>query len=265
VRIAVYFTLIVYHAGATAGSDVLLLSAGVRSFDYVEYSDSGNFLDGEFGSVWGADFSWIRALPNQNQVYIEGGIFAGDVRYDGSTQGGTALQTNTHQHFYNAGLGYRMPFPGHASPLILSVSLHYRRWERDILPTAISSGLFEIYRWWETSIGLEFSLHKSPEQILTFYTRVFSIYDPVMEVHLHRYGRPELALGAKGGGEIGFNWSSPLARRSRLGLSLGLKKWSFGRSDNKRVVRDDGFTQSIFEPRSQTETVTIQLQFLHRL
>ncbi|MGD8572939.1 MAG: hypothetical protein PVH98_10810, partial [Gammaproteobacteria bacterium] len=75
-RIAVYLTLIVYHAGAAAGSDVLLLSAGVRSFDYVEYSDSGNFLDGEFGSVWGADFSWVRALPNHSQVYIEGGIFA---------------------------------------------------------------------------------------------------------------------------------------------------------------------------------------------
>lgn len=265
-RSLLFVLLILLYSDSFASDASLLLSPGVRFFDYTEYGDNGNFLDGETGPVWGAELSYSYPLHGNATLSIDGDIFSGNVRYDGSTQGGTPLVATTNQNFYSFGLGYKTPFIEADDSLTVLAALRYERWERDILPTTISTGLFELYEWWEMSLGFEFLLHKEPDQRLIFYARVFDILDPVMQVHLNRYGKPELELGARGGGEFGFHWMSPLNGRSQLGLALGYKAWSFGRSNDKTVLRDDGLqTQTIFEPRSQTDTFTIQLMLSYQI
>jgi hypothetical protein len=244
----------------------LSFSPGMRYFDYAEYGDDGSFLDGETGPVIGLALSYCFPLPGKGKATIDAGIYSGEVLYDGQTQGGIPAVTTTDQSFYSLGFGYEVPLISPKEGLTAFASLHYEKWERDILPTSITNELFEVYEWWEMSLGLDVVLYKDKTEKLNLYTRIFDIANPVMTVHLNGYGTPDLELGGKGGGEIGIRWMQRLSARRELGLSIGHKAWSFGRSDIKLVFPNNGGSaQLIHEPRSQTSTTTVRLIFLYHL
>lgn len=258
--------LLLCHGISLAGEKTLSLAPGMRLFDYAEYDDNGAFLDGESGPVLGLDVTYAYLLQNKSKAFLDIGVFSGEVLYDGQTQGGSPAVTTTDQSFYSFGVGFEAPLISPKERLKAFASLRYEKWERDILPTSLTAGLFEVYEWWEMSLGLDVGLYKNKTEQLSMYTRVFAISNALMTVHLNGYGTPELELGNKGGGEIGVRWMQRLSARRALGLSFGYKAWSFGRSADKTVLPNNGGpVQTIHEPRSQTNTTTVKLIFFYHL
>jgi hypothetical protein len=249
---------------AIAQSNSFDLTTGVKFFDYAEYGDDGAFLDGEKGWVLGIGAAYEHHMSNDMVLSVFGDIFEGEVDYDGHLQSGTPLTTKTDEAFYSLGVGLQFPLPILNNRVDLFSDVSYQQWERDILPTARSARLFEVYEWWEISLGAECLIVKATSSNLSIYGRAYQISNPAMQIDLvsFGYGKPTLDLGEEVGGELGFRWMFPVSTEQQIGLLGSYKFWEFGRSDDKRVVRDDNEAAiTIHEPRSETNTFTIQMTF----
>src|SRR4030095_14227816 len=93
-------------AGAREHSQTdLQVSAGFMGFSYKEYSDSGVLLDRED--------AWLPGVTGELgyregpwRISASGSFFGGKADYDGQTQGGVAVNTNTDERLWSAGLRF---------------------------------------------------------------------------------------------------------------------------------------------------------------
>ncbi|HEY5604117.1 MAG TPA: hypothetical protein VIM41_13505 [Gammaproteobacteria bacterium] len=249
-----------------AQSNTFSISPGIRFFDYAEYGDDGSFLDGEKGPVPGIGGVIEHRTSNNAVLSVFGDIFLGKVNYDGHLQSGLPLSAETDQLFYSVGVGVQTPGMLINKPLFDKriagfTNIIYQVWEREILPTQISSRLFEIYSWWELSIGGKYFVFEKDDQNLVLFGRAFYIINPTMQIDLASsgYGKPVLDLGEKTGGEVGFEWLTLSSPNHWLGLTGAYKFWGFGRSDDQVVFRNDNTTSIVIhEPRSETNNFNLQ-------
>lgn len=249
---------------ASAQSNTFGISPGIRFFDYAEYGDDGSFLDGEKGPVLGLGGVFEHHARKDVSVLIFGDVFAGTVDYDGRLQSGFPLTTDTDELFYSLGIGVKSPLLLLNSQTNVFFDLVYQVWERDILPTSISTRLFEIYKWWELSLGVEYFLVEVNDNTLSIFGRAYQVINPTMQVDLvsDGYGKPTLDLGEHFGGELGFHWMTSYSPRQQIGFLGTYKFWRFGRSDDMTVIRDDNSAAIVIhEPRSETNNLTLQIIF----
>ena len=249
---------------AYAQSNTFSVSPGIRFFDYAEYDDNGSFLDGEKGPVLGVGGVFAHRDANNVTLSLIADVFFGTVDYDGQLQSGFPLTTETDQLFYSLGIRVEVPVRPQDNRFSLIVDLVNQTWERDILPTSISTRLFEIYEWWELSLGAKYLVAEEKTNSLSIFARAYQIVNPTMEVDLvsEGYGQPKLDLGARIGGEIGFQQMISYTPNNQIALLGTYKFWKFGRSDDLTVVRDDGQASIIIhEPRSETNNLTLQVIF----
>ena len=226
-----------------------------HDFDYTEYGDSGEFLDGETGWLPGFGLSYAETKGVHGmRAKLE--LAGGTVDYDGHTQSGLPHQTETDTFLFRFGLDYEYtPDPGAITFLI---GADYAGWDRDIQPAfnplvgGTVGGLLEEYRWWEVHAGVDATVYRRNRHIWALRGEALYIADPRMTVV--DFGDVELDLGAEPGYRLTGRYLHESPAAWSVGVEAFFEEWEFGRSDNVTVG-----SVTLFEPRSETSNAGIRL------
>jgi len=250
---------------AAYAQTTLNISPGVRHFYYKETTAKGLFLDKETGRIAGIQ-GHLTQQANQNSIYssLNIGLFDGRIEYDGHTQAGKTLVTRTNETFYNAGLSLGKRLGTTETPLTIYTTLEYHWWDRDILPTNTTQGLFERYKWWELSFGVTIDVTANPSHDLTLDLSLSHTLQPKMMVDLSSqgFGKPVLDLDSKLGAAIKLSYTLYSADNYQFGVAGKYKTWKFGASKPKAI--NNGVRRiTITEPDSATHTVEMQFVVEH--
>jgi len=242
----------------------ITFAPGVMNFDYVETSVDGSFLDGEHGDIPGIKLS-IEA--NDDPAFTLGlalEYFAGNVDYDGqigsfdARYNGLPLSTTTDQKIFSFSTFINQQVV-YSPNVFFYGNLTYKKWERDIQATTASgidnfgdpftnlyvSGLYEVYKWWQVTLGVLTKIPVFKDTELKLQAGVLRTINPEMDLTFYTFELQE---------DWGYEGELALFYRvdhwQRVGFSGSIMSWKFGKSD---VVA--GF----FEPDSESEMITIQL------
>ena len=151
-------------------------------FDYREFNSEDILLDKETGPMPGlhlsaavVDDNWYSELVYEYHL--------GTVDYDGQTQNGDPLTTETEEDIVDLSFIIGRYF-GHASRHRSAVyaGLGYHYWERNILPTGNVAGLLETYKWSYALLGMKFSFLKSNQTGLLLDIRLRRMLDATMDI-----------------------------------------------------------------------------------
>ncbi|SFM36413.1 hypothetical protein SAMN04487963_2246 [Marinobacter zhejiangensis] len=250
------------QASAT-GASFLEVGATWFYFDYQEESDSGQVLNKETGDIPGVFIAWTPTLGSHAWGRLEAGYASHSVEYDGQTQAGVPLTTQTHQRLIHYEARFGGEWRGGELGLRPYLAARYQRWDREIQPTGFSLGLNEDYRWWELGGGIAACTSSlSWASDLCLDLGVFRTTRGEVEVALGNDpdNYPVLEQGDGTGYRVQLQWS-PQAL-PRLLVSLYHAAWDFERS-NTELVRV-GFAQlRIREPASESsrQGVRVALRF----
>ena len=245
----------------TANADNLFtLSPGIMYFDYEETGDDGSFLDGETGPVYGVTAALEHSFSPKISGVVFGGIYTGTVDYDGQTQSGTPVKTDTQADFFTLGFAAQLPIKTGENNLTLITGYRYKRWERDIQSIGIVSGLYEVYQWQEVFLGAQLLLKYDTNSRISLYGGIFKTRNAEIEIDLvsDGFGKPRLSLGSDTGLEFGVQWMEARKNDRNYGVRLSYKSWKFGRSPNEISSGSSG-SVIIHEPRSETANIMFEL------
>lgn len=212
-----------------------------------------NREDGELAGVF------LRAQTNVGFAWLEAGASyaKGDVDYEGFTQGGRSLSTETTERLIDYRLRAGVPVEWRQSTLTPYLVAGYQRWDRAIHPTASTLGLNEFYRWWEAGAGARWCGGFVYGDICVL-GEAFGTVAGTVEVGLEPVGlgRPELDLGDGTGVRMELDWSPALA--PHLSLGWFYERWDHGESNTVRVQRN-GTVFGVSEPDSETARQGLRL------
>jgi len=266
-RITTAILLIATLNGVAFAQSKITVSPSFRNFYYKEVNDAGKFLDKETGLIAGLQGKITRQWDN-DRLYasINAGLFDGRAQYDGHTQDGANLRTQTDETFYHAGLTLGENLKWLETPLSIYTSMEYHQWDRDILATTISQGLFERYKWWELSFGTIVNLIKTTPHNLTLNLSIIRTIRPEIMVDLsaHGYGKPEIDLVSKLGTAIELSYTLHTENNYQFKLAGKYKTWKFGASKFKTLSNESSTPLAIKEPDSTTHTVEMRFDLERR-
>ncbi|MDN6319980.1 MAG: hypothetical protein L0J77_09450 [Marinobacter sp.] len=229
------------------------LGASNQFFHYEETLPNGATFNTEKGWLPGLYLSSSVALPRDFLLAFTVSRAKGTVDYEGATQAGRALSTNTIETLTRVRAELVTPLPNVLPDALTGViDIGYTRWNRKIQPTRYSSHLYEHYRWYEFSGGLR---HCSTPSALPGIERICATAKltrteyGTMIVRLEQLnlGNPELNLGGNWGGEA----SLKLDLEGPFTLRLYSKTWNHGAS-NPVIIQQAKKTTRITEPASQS-------------
>lgn len=241
------------------------IGAALLDFSYKEFDDDGSLLDREDGVVPGL---FIGVTQTRN-TWSWSGRFAfhrGDVAYDGQTSGGIPLTTRTDELFMQ--VAFQAARPPRGTGLAQSgyyAGFDYRRWERDIRSTESPPGTFvlgpfEVYQWWSVYAGTNAVLSDRPHGTWSIDLRLLRTINPDIRINFHGlYDNVRFDLGERFGFRLAFPWQRRLAGGDLLTVEPYLEGWKFGRSADRVLTQGGVPAGSVFEPRSETLNIGIQV------
>jgi hypothetical protein len=245
----------------------LHLGIGMQQFNYKEFDSQGAKLNSEQGLLPGIDLGLTHEIGN----WRYGGLFTlykGQVNYDGRTQAGKSLQTETDEVLWRVGgdVGRRLTIPI-VDVLVLYGSLAYRLWERDINGKENVTGLYEKYHWWEAAVGTRIPFAQSKNRLWQLDTALLYIINPTLEVELPGFDDPTLRLGERVGARISLShiWRRP-SSDMEIRLKLFAQAWEFGRSKEEPLTMNGQRTAAtVSEPRSESRHWGVSLALAYQL
>ena len=260
IPILLFLFLGLANVGIANAENRVILSPGLMYFDYEERGDNGAFLDGETGSVLGATIALERSFNSKFSAILFGGIYTGTVNYDGHTQIGDPIQTDTQADFFTFGVEAQLPLAEFNKNFYLITGYRYKRWERDIQPVGSVSGLFEVYQWQEFSLGVQLFSNIVKSTQWSIFGGFFQTRNAEIEINLasEGYGKPSLSLGSDTGFEFGIQHMDFRNNEQDMGFRFSYRTWKFGRSPNE-IASGSGGTVLIHEPRSETSTFLFEV------
>lgn len=137
-------------------------AVGVESFNWYEYDPDGSELVHESGPRLFVEFSSSREYTKRINASYSGRLYGANVRYDGETQSGIPITTNSLYLGFalEAMFDYRLSINGdsfsNGGDWFLTYGLGYEGWLRGIRDTSTASGYNEFYRVPYTRLGLSF-------------------------------------------------------------------------------------------------------------
>lgn len=245
----------------------LHLGMGMQQFNYKEFDSQGAKLNCEKGLLPGFE----TRLSHADGAWVFGGLFSfygGQVDYDGQTQAGIPLQTETDEALWRLGgdVGRKFTTPI-VDVLVFYGSLAYRLWERDIKGKENVTGLYEKYHWWEVAMGTRIPFLQSKNRLWQFDTALLYIVNPALEVQLPGFDDSTLPLGERVGARISLShvWRRP-SSDMEISLKLFAQAWDFGRS-KEEPLKINGLrtTAMVSEPRSESRHWGVSLTFAYQL
>jgi len=235
-------------------------------FDYREYDDAGKLLDRENGTLPGVVLGLARIEGN----WSLNGRFSwhnGNVLYDGQTNTGVPVRSRTDENIMNTSVSLerRIGASTDAWQLAFYGGVGYRFWARDIRATSTSSGqpvdgLSEIYRWRYFFLGGKTLLYRTGMCDWRLDLQLFRPIEPTIEVDYR--GRNEnftLDLGARTGWRLALPWEYRLNQRAHLKIEPYMEGWELGRSPTQTLVSNGVPAGTVYEPRSGTRNVGVNL------
>lgn len=241
-------------AALADGKDITWeLGANNQYFHYEETLPDGTVFNTEKGWLPGLFLSASVYLPADLQLKTSVSRAKGTVDYEGATQAGRALSTQTSETLTRIDMELATPLPTFFNGSLSAIAgVSHTRWNRKIQPTRSTSHLYEHYRWYEFAGGLRHCAAPyalpSIEQVCLTAKLTRSEYG-TMTVKLERFnlGNPELDLGGGWGGEasIRLELDGPFTMRAYT------KTWNHGASKPVYVHQPNQITR-ITEPASQS-------------
>lgn len=230
------------------------LAAGY--LDYRETGGDGRRLNREHGALPGL----VASLQGQSGAWSAGaglGYFAGDVRYEGTTNADNALTTRTDQRIADgsAWLGLR-GFENPTTSMDLYAGGGLRWWSRDIRSTAGAFGVDESYTWPYVLAGLRAEWRRTAGDRVSLDLRLLRPVDPALHVDFKNdYDSVDVEPEARAGGRLGLVWTRPWFGGRTLAISVWYEQWRFDASDSEPVRRNGVAIGTVHEPESETEFV----------
>ncbi len=237
-------------------------------FYYREFDDNDVVLNTEKGIIPGlvinAAVEWENWYTEFNYQYN-----FGKVEYDGQTQTGIPVTTNTEEDTVDVNFLAGRYFGNNSQyPSALYAGLGYYYWERNILPIPSVAGLLETYEWSYAIIGGKISLLKSRDNGLLIDVRLRRMLNATMEVDFlgfNNWDNLELDLGEEWSLRIGVPYMQPIDKNASFSIEPYLTTWFIGRSADKEIT--SGGTPvgiSAHEPRSETINLGITVKYLYQ-
>jgi len=154
IGLASIFTILIL--GSPLASGDWQSSVGVESFSWHEYDASETKLLEESGARLFVGFNSKYAHSGHLHGNYSVKLYGANVNYDGQTQGGTPVSTNTLYlgSTFEALYGYQLFSGQRGNDWLLSFALGHDGWVRGIQDTSGASGYNEFYRVPYTKLGL---------------------------------------------------------------------------------------------------------------
>ncbi len=232
-------------------------------FDYAEYSNYNQRLDRELGWLPGLALSARLSSQNGYQLSYEINYHRGAIDYNGLTNYGAALHTQTDETLltHRIRLGRQLK-----KNIALFASASRHAWNRDIRTTSIAIGPYEEYRWKEYSAGIDLSLASNEKTtwLLEAAALRTSQVKQFLDYSEANLGTANLNLGENPGIRVQLAWHYNDSTQWSVNVKTRYEYWTFGESGGTRTT---GGASSIplSEPRSETSILSIQAAFEYRL
>lgn len=245
-------------------------------FDYREYNGEEILLDKETGPMPGLHLGGALHWDNwYSELVYE--YHLGAVDYDGQTQNGVPLTTETEEDIVDLSFIVGRYF-GNASRYrsALYGGLGYHYWERNILPTGTVAGLLETYKWSYALLGVKLSFLKSEKNGLLLDIRLRRMLDATMDIDFlgfvdingNQWDNTTLNLGEDWSYRVGLPYVLSLSQNASLTIEPYISTWFIQRSNTQELTSDGQPLQVqrlvIHEPQSETTNVGISLRYLHQ-
>lgn len=245
------------------------IGTGLMAFDYVEYDDNNLFLDGESGLIPGV----IVKLKTNKRVYYEweGSVYYNKIEYDGQTQGGTPVVTDSDALIIDTHFKIGRNFsPLYEREQKVYVGMGYRYWWRNIrsgqdITGNPVAGIAEEYRWFYALAGYAAHFDVSNNVKFGIDLRLTKMFDAKLDVDFlgfSNFDNTSVNLGNK----VGARFALPIEikmTQSSITVAPFYEIIDIGRS-NDVLVTSGGVatTTSIHEPRSETRNVGVEVTWL---
>lgn len=245
-----------------AGNDDVYIRIGMiaQDFGYKEFDDRGVLLDREDGLLPGVS---VEVGKHWQDV---GGVFRFDVvdgvvDYDGQTQSGNPLKTETDERITNFEGLFQLKlksFPSY-NPKIVA-GLGFREWRRNIRSSGFVSGLYEVYSWKYISLGGEVTFWRNGSLSAGIDARMLRPLQPSMLVEFNGFDEVRLDLGSRNSARINFPIRYIRSSGNEVILTPFWESWNLGRSDDEWLTVGGVPTMLLaHEPRSETSVIGIRV------
>ncbi|MCW8918202.1 MAG: hypothetical protein OQL08_05255 [Gammaproteobacteria bacterium] len=241
---------------AWVGAEEIQVSYAVERFLWEEFDNSGHKLLDESGFRHRVALHGKSAFNSKWQGDVTAGFAFGSVDYEGQTQSGVPVSTDTDYRGYGleAGIGYfpgQLPSAGMAGAA-LRLALGLDGWERSLqgaggyneeyrVTYGRLAGVYLVPVAWRLELGVKLPLAVAERVDL-------SAYGYTDEVNLSPKGRPSLYL----------TWHYQIS--DRLTFSLDYDGYLFDKSDDDVVYNEiDGNYYAIHQPRSEMQTLGLAI------
>lgn len=255
--------------------DIMDVGIGLQYFNYAEYDDNYRFLDGETGLIPGLLLN-LKNEKSKSYTELVGSVYSSLIKYDGQTQNGTPLQTDSFALLMDAHFKIARKLEHfHA----LYTGLGYRYWYRNIhsgrdINGNPVAGLLEEYYWPYLLLGYQANLIKDEglEVGIDFrYTRMLSAKMDIDFLGYCNYDNASVNLGNRNG----WRFSLPIKKKQRHNSTFFITPYyeiiDIGKSNTVYLSRNgalvdcdtNGFFDAVYEPRSETKNFGVELTWLY--
>jgi hypothetical protein len=231
----------------------------LQSFHYQETNDRNEVLDREDGLLPGLELQLGKRWDRYTGI-IAASILNGAIDYEGQTQRGSALLTNTDEYVRDVAVLLKRKTGRGADSVQISAGLGHRQWRRDIRPTHTTSRLLEIYRWSYGILGIGTEILQNDTWTLSLDWRLLRPIQPAIEIHAKGFDPLTLDLGSNYSVHLSFPLEFCIGHGQTIVVIPSWQSWYLKRSKSARLYANG--IPSIYsaqEPDSETHIFGISV------
>lgn len=271
----IYLVFYFFSCTVSAEPAEYQFGGGLIKFDYAEYDDNNVFLDGESGYLPGIV---LNRKQHHAKIYTEitGQLHGNTIEYDGQTQSGTAVKTDSDAIIFDTHfkIGFNVSSSRKHGPYL---GIGYRYWLRNIHSGYDINGnpvanILEEYYWNYGVLGYAAMFNLGEKIELGFDLRHTRMINGKMEINFLNYCGYDDAQ-VKLGNESGTRFAIPIQfklRKHALLIAPYYEVIDIGRSNTVALTRNgalvdcdsNGFYDAAFEPRSATRNIGVSVTWL---
>lgn len=249
-----------------------ILGFSLLDMHYKEFDDTDFLLDREDGFLPGLTGEF-KITGQSTDSYLYASYHTSTIDYDGYTQGGIPVQTDTETDIID--VQYRLGTKSSNKHQVYG-GIGYRFWGRDIQSIANVSGILEHYKWFYGLFGIKSRFLKDNNSELSLDFRITRMLDANMDIDFNGFSATGLAplddksvnLGKKTNFRIGLPWRVKYRNSYTWVIEPYFEKWDIGKSNVVNltengvlvVLPECGGVCGVLEPRSETRNFGVNFQ-----